>query len=156
MAVRVGTPPERPAFYAQAYVPVLVDGRPVAIVAAYVDQTEKHDIFYRTFLIAAVSLCLGAALSFGLPAIAWYRRTKEKQQADRRIRFLAHHDALTELSNRPYLIEKLEKTLAGLPVRAAASPFTLSTSTASRRSTTRLVTTAATFCSRPSPSGCAQ
>ncbi len=99
--VRVGTPPERPAFYAQAYVPVLVDGRPVAIVAAYVDQTEKRDIFYRTFLIAAVSLCLGAALSFGLPAIAWYRRTKEKQQADRRIRFLAHHDALTELEQPP-------------------------------------------------------
>jgi diguanylate cyclase (GGDEF)-like protein len=120
VAVRVGTPPERPAFYAQAYVPVLVDGRPVAIVAAYVDQTEKHDIFYRTFLIAAVSLCLGAALSFGLPAIAWYRRTKEKQQADRRIRFLAHHDALTELSNRPYLIEKLEKALAGLPVRGGS------------------------------------
>jgi diguanylate cyclase (GGDEF)-like protein len=117
VAVRVGTPPERPAFYAQAYVPVLVDGRPVAIVAAYVDQTEKRDIFYRTFLIATMSLCLGAALSFGLPAIAWYRRTKEKQQADRRIRFLAHHDALTELSNRPYLIEKLEKTLAVLPVR---------------------------------------
>jgi diguanylate cyclase (GGDEF)-like protein len=120
VAVRVGTPPERPAFYAQAYVPVLVDGRPVAIVAAYVDQTEKHAIFHRTFLIAAVSLCLGAALSFGLPAIAWYRRTKEKQQADRRIRFLAHHDALTELTNRPYLIEKLEKTLAGLPVRGGS------------------------------------
>jgi diguanylate cyclase (GGDEF)-like protein len=120
VAVRVGTPPERPAFYAQAYVPVLVAGRPVAIVAAYVDQTEKHDIFYRTFLIAAVSLCLGAALSFGLPAIAWYRRTKEKQQADRRIRFLAHHDALTELSNRPYLIEKLEKALAVLPLRGGS------------------------------------
>jgi diguanylate cyclase (GGDEF)-like protein len=67
-----------------------------------------------------MSLCLGAALSFGLSAIAWYRRTKEKQQADRRIRFLAHHDALTELSNRPYLIEKLEKTLAVLPVRGGS------------------------------------
>jgi diguanylate cyclase (GGDEF)-like protein len=118
--VRRGTPPEQPAFFAQAYVPVLIDGRPVAIVAAYVDQTEKHDVFYRTFLIAAVSLCLGAALSFGLPAIAWYRRTKEKQQADRRIRFLAHHDALTELTNRPYLIEKLEKTLAVLPVQGGS------------------------------------
>jgi diguanylate cyclase (GGDEF)-like protein len=118
--VRAGIPPERPAFYAQAYVPVLVDGRPVAIVAAYVDQTERHDIFYRTFLIAAVSLCLGAVLSFGLPAIAWYRRTKEKQQADRRIRFLAHHDALTELANRPSLIERLEKALAVLPLRGGS------------------------------------
>ena len=35
-----------------------------------------------------------------MPAIAWYFRTREKQQADRRIRFLAHHDPLTELANR--------------------------------------------------------
>jgi diguanylate cyclase (GGDEF)-like protein len=112
-----GTSPGQPAFYAQAHVPVLVDGQPVAIVAAFVDQTDKHELFYRTFLIAAVSLCLGAALAFGLPAIAWYRRTAEKQEADRRIRFLAHHDALTELANRPSLIEKLEMALAVLPVR---------------------------------------
>jgi diguanylate cyclase (GGDEF)-like protein len=112
-----GTSPGQPAYYAQAHVPVLVDGQPVAIVAAFVDQTDKHDLFYRTFLIAAVTLCLGAALSFGLPAIAWYRRTAEKQEADRRIRFLAHHDALTELANRPNMIEKLEMALAVLPVR---------------------------------------
>jgi diguanylate cyclase (GGDEF)-like protein len=108
----------QPKFYAQAYLPVIVDGRPVAIVAAYVDETEKHDLFYRTSLIAALSLCAGAALSFGLPAVAWYRRTKEKQQADRRIRFLAHHDALTGLANRAQLIESLEAALAILPVRS--------------------------------------
>jgi diguanylate cyclase (GGDEF)-like protein len=54
-------------------------------------------------------------LSFGVPAIAWYQRTKEKQQADRRIRFLAHHDALTGLANRARLIEKLESVLSLLP-----------------------------------------
>jgi diguanylate cyclase (GGDEF)-like protein len=89
----------------------------VAIVAAYVDETEKNDLFYRTSLMAALSLCAIAALSFGLPALAWYRRTKEKQQADRRIRFLAHHDALTGLANRAQLIERLEAALAVLPVR---------------------------------------
>jgi diguanylate cyclase (GGDEF)-like protein len=118
--VRMGTRPGQPAFYAQAYVPVLVDGRPVAIVGAYVDETEKHDVFYRTSLIAAVTLCVGAALSFGLPALAWYRRTKEKQQADRRIHFLAHHDALTGLANRTQLIEKLENALAVLPLRGGS------------------------------------
>jgi diguanylate cyclase (GGDEF)-like protein len=117
VAVRAGTPPGQPAFYALAYVPVIVDGRPVAIVAAYVDETENQEVYYRTSLIAAVSLCAGAAFSFGLPAFAWYRRTKEKQQADRRIRFLAHHDALTGLANRAQLIEKLEAALAVLPLR---------------------------------------
>jgi diguanylate cyclase (GGDEF)-like protein len=115
--VRAGAVAGKPRFYGLAYVPVMVDNRAVAIVAAYVDETEKHDLFYRTSLIAASSLCALAALSFGLPALAWYRRTKEKQQADRRIRFLAHHDALTGLANRAQLIESLEAVLAVLPVR---------------------------------------
>jgi diguanylate cyclase (GGDEF)-like protein len=115
--VRAGTVAGKPKFYGLAYVPVIVDNRAVAIVAAYVDETEKHDLFYRTSLIAALSLCTLAALSFGLPAFAWYRRTKEKQQADRRIRFLAHHDALTGLANRAQLIERLEAALAVLPLR---------------------------------------
>jgi diguanylate cyclase (GGDEF)-like protein len=115
--VRAGTLAGEPKFYALAYVPVIIDGRSVAIIAAYVDETEKHDLFYRTSLIAAVSLCAGAALLFGLPALAWYRRTKEKQQADRRIRFLAHHDALTGLANRARLIQSLEAALAVLPLR---------------------------------------
>jgi diguanylate cyclase (GGDEF)-like protein len=94
--VRAGTLAGKPKFYGLAYVPVIVDNRAVAIVAAYVDETEKHDLFYRT---------------------SWYRRTKEKQQADRRIRFLAHHDALTGLANRAQLIESLEAALAVLPLR---------------------------------------
>jgi diguanylate cyclase (GGDEF)-like protein len=115
--VRAGTLAGQPKFYALAYVPVIIDGRSVAVIAAYVDETEKHDLFYRTSLIAALSLCAGAALLFGLPALAWYRRTKEKQQADRRIRFLAHHDALTGLANRVQLIQSLEAALAVLPLR---------------------------------------
>ncbi len=115
--VRSDTQPGTPKFYAVAYLPVIVDNRAVAIVAAYVNETEKHDLFYRTSLISALSLCAGAALLFGLPAFAWYRRTKEKQQADRRIRFLAHHDALTGLANRAQLIEILEAALAVLPLR---------------------------------------
>src|ERR1700694_2818296 len=50
--------PDLPTLFAHAYVPVLVDGRPIAVVAAYVDLTEQRHNFYRTFLIAAASLCL--------------------------------------------------------------------------------------------------
>lgn len=106
-----GETPDSPAFMARAYIPVLSNGEPVAVVAAYVDQTEQRNNFQRTFLIAGFSLCLLTGLSFAIPAIAWYRRSKEKQQADRRLRFLAHHDALTGLANRPRLIERLEAAL---------------------------------------------
>jgi diguanylate cyclase (GGDEF)-like protein len=117
VSVQEGNSDDRPTLFARAFVPVLVDGRPIAVVAAYMDLTEQRLAFYDTFLVAAASLCLLTSLAFLIPAIAWYRRTKEKQQADRRIRFLAHHDALTSLVNRARLIEKLEDALAVLPIR---------------------------------------
>jgi diguanylate cyclase (GGDEF)-like protein len=118
--VKEGKSADLPSFFGKAYVPVIVNGKAIAVVAAYVDQTEARDRFSNTFLIAAASLCLLTGLAFTIPAIAWYRGTKQKQQADRRIRFLAHHDALTELTNRPYLIEQLERILAVLPMRGGS------------------------------------
>jgi diguanylate cyclase (GGDEF)-like protein len=100
---------------ARAYVPIVVDQNLIAVVAAYVDHTEDRDQFQRTFLIVGIGLCLLTGLSFSIPAIALYRRTKEKQRGDRRIRFLAHHDALTGLENRASLVEKLNKAFATLP-----------------------------------------
>jgi diguanylate cyclase (GGDEF)-like protein len=82
------------------------------VVAAFVEETEERENFFYDSLIAAIALCLLTGGAFGIPAVAWYYRTKEKQQADRRIRFLAHHDALTGLANRARLIERLEGVLA--------------------------------------------
>ena len=117
ISVREGTPPVRPKYCSEAYLPVIVDGRPQAIVAAYVDLSEQHDHFRNAFLLAALAMCLLISGAVGIPTIAWYRRTKEKEFADRRIRYLAHHDALTGLSNRAQLIERLDNALALLPSR---------------------------------------
>jgi diguanylate cyclase (GGDEF)-like protein len=117
ISVKEGTPPIRPKYYSEAYLPVIIDGRPQAIVAAYVDLSEQHDHFRKAFLLSALALFLLIGAAVGIPTIAWYRRTKEKKQADRRIRFLAHHDALTGLANRAQLIEKLENAIAVLPLR---------------------------------------
>jgi len=110
--VKTGPSNSGRSYFAEAYVPVLANSHTVAVVAAFVDEAEQYRNFYRTFFLAAVSLSLLTAFSFGAPAVAWYRRTREKQQADRRIRFLAHHDALTGLANRARLIERLDAALA--------------------------------------------
>jgi diguanylate cyclase (GGDEF)-like protein len=100
-----------PAFFARAYIPVIVNHRPIAVVAACVDQTGQRNIFYKAFVRSAAALCTLIGLSFGIPAIAWYRRTREKQHAERRIRFLAHHDVLTGLANRASLIDRMGAVL---------------------------------------------
>lgn len=120
ISVKEGTPPVRPEYYSEAYLPVFVDGQPQAVVAAYVDLSEQRQHFRNAFSLAALALCLLICGAVGIPTVAWFRRTKEKQRADRRIRFLAHHDALTGLSNRAQLIEKLDNALSILPLRGGS------------------------------------
>jgi len=115
--IKEGASPDLPTFYAEAYVPVIADGEPIAAVAAYVNQAEERDRFYATFVRAAIALCALTALAFLIPAGAWYRRTKEKERADEQIRYLAHHDAMTGLDNRHQLSEKLQRALVALPER---------------------------------------
>jgi diguanylate cyclase (GGDEF)-like protein len=115
VAAQAGDGAERPAFFAEAYVPVMSDGRPIAVVAAFLDQTQEREAFLNTFMLAAIALCLLTSLAFCLPAGAWYRRTKEKERADEQIRYLAHHDVMTGLDNRHRLSEKLQRALVALP-----------------------------------------
>jgi diguanylate cyclase (GGDEF)-like protein len=112
VSVKEGLPPVRPRIYADAYLPVMVNGQPKAIVAAYVDLSEQRDHFRVAFLLAALALCLLAGAGAGLPTLAWHRMTKEKQRADRRVYYLAHHDGLTGLANRTHFLEKLDAALA--------------------------------------------
>jgi diguanylate cyclase (GGDEF)-like protein len=112
--IMAGDVGNRSSFFAVAFVPVVINGRTVATVADFVDETSHRDYFYHDALLASVALCGLTGLAFCVPAIAWYRRTREKQGADRRIQFLAHHDVLTRLPNRARLIERLQGALAVL------------------------------------------
>ena len=110
-AVKEGGRDDLPAFFAEAYVPVVASDRTIAVVAAYVDETEERTQVVHTFLLVAGGLCALTSLAFVVPAGAWYRRTLEKERADAEIEFLARHDGMTRLANRPHLNERLTELL---------------------------------------------
>jgi diguanylate cyclase (GGDEF)-like protein len=109
--VKQGRAPARPPLYAETYLPVVAEGETVAIVEVYLDQTGKQSLFHEEFALTAVMLAGMVALSFGAPGCALYGRSRQKARADERIRYMAHHDALTGLLNRGTFVERLEDAL---------------------------------------------
>jgi diguanylate cyclase (GGDEF)-like protein len=109
--VKAGQPPARPAYYAEAYVPVLDAGKVTAVVETYVDQTAKHAEFHRAFTDAATKLGLLIGLAFAAPAAAWYFRKLEQQRSDARIHYLANFDPLSGVANRQRLTDGLAAAL---------------------------------------------
>ncbi len=108
---------ERPAFYSEAYVPVKVDGHVIGIMEAYVDQSKKRAAFHARIEGVAFSLAAIIAIAFGLPALGFYWRTRQKRQSDSRAEFLTHHDALTEVANRARFMQDLDEAIGlGCPV----------------------------------------
>jgi diguanylate cyclase (GGDEF)-like protein len=97
---------------AETYVPVISNGRLMAIVEVYVDQTRNEALFRTAFSYNSVLIALLGGLGFAIPAVGFYRRTREKLQADAQADFLATHDLLTELPNRASFAELLARKLA--------------------------------------------
>ncbi|HSK41341.1 MAG TPA: EAL domain-containing protein, partial [Arenibaculum sp.] len=87
----------------EAYVPVIVDDRIVAVIKVYIDQTAKRASFAKSIAGGLAALMVVIVLAAGLPAAAFYRRTRQMQSADDEAEFLAGHDRLTGLVNRPHL-----------------------------------------------------
>ncbi len=112
-----GSPPTRPPFFSEAYFPVTANGKVRAIVETYIDQTDKRAQFQATFLAATATLAVLMSLAFGIPALAFVVRGRQKRRADAHIQFLANYDALTGLANRGHLALRLGRALSGLDQR---------------------------------------
>ena len=97
--------------------PAVENGKIIGIVEVYVDQSAKRDAFQAKIAGVAISLAAIIAIAFGLPALGFYWRTRQKRQADSRVDFLAQHDALTEILNRARFMHDLDEAIElGCPV----------------------------------------
>ena len=77
-----GTPPHRPAYYAEAYVPVRRDGAVIGVVEVYVDQTAQRARYEAAFMrveATTTALILAAGL---LPLGVAFRQARKRRHAE--------------------------------------------------------------------------
>jgi diguanylate cyclase (GGDEF)-like protein len=110
--IKKGTPPGRPEVYAETYLPVLKDGKRIAIVEVYVDQTARQSMLRGQVAVGAIALAVLTLVAFGLPSAAFHFRTRQRQRAEERVLFLSQHDGMTSLLNRSAFAEQMDIVLA--------------------------------------------
>lgn len=103
------TRPGLPAVYSETYVPLLQDGKVLGVVQVHVDQVE-----YAESIRQGVQRGLGAILLFALVMLAFglyhlWLRMGQQRGAHARVRYMAHHDALSGALNRASFTEVLEQ-----------------------------------------------
>ncbi len=64
-------------YLAVTLTPVLRDGKPVAVGEVYLEQTQRLNQLRDRISILTVLAALVAAIAFGVPAIAWRRKSKD-------------------------------------------------------------------------------
>jgi diguanylate cyclase (GGDEF)-like protein len=104
----------RPPVYVEAYVPI-VDGPGGSrgVVEVYIDQTNTAALFKTSFAALSLTLALVAALTFGLPMMAYLLRSRQASEARQRGDFLTHYEPMTGLLNRASFTAKLDQLLQG-------------------------------------------
>ena len=97
------------AIHSETYVPLLVDGKVQGVVQVYENQIERAKSIRQ-----GVWRAVGAILLFALVMLAFalyqlWRRMGLQRGAHARVRYMAHHDALSGALNRASFTEVLEK-----------------------------------------------
>jgi diguanylate cyclase (GGDEF)-like protein len=107
-----GKTPGAPSYFAESYVPIYQHGVVVGVFEAYLDQTERQELFMRSFLLVECIIALGFLLAAGVPGWMAYRKMRDYRKVQAEVLFLAEHDSLTGVANRAYLEEAAKSALA--------------------------------------------
>lgn len=103
--------PNQPATFAEVYHPVSNGGQLSYILRVMVNLEQEAIRFSTTlYLGAAVVLALLMA-AFAYPTAKYLNASKRQRESDQRARFLAHHDVMTNVSNRNAFQESTPRIL---------------------------------------------
>jgi diguanylate cyclase (GGDEF)-like protein len=103
--------PDRPAWYSEAYVPVIRDGHVIGVIEVYVDQTQAEAGILAEYGRVALTV---AALMLALAGVAGWRgvrHLREQKHVEERVHYLAQHDILSGALNRASFGEALERAV---------------------------------------------
>ena len=112
IATARGVPPRDPAYFSDVYWPIMRGDAVLGIVEVYIDQTEEHRLYDRTFLKVQGIAVLLVLLAGALPGAMVYFKVKAQRSAEGRATFLATHDPLTGIANRSRLAETARVAMA--------------------------------------------
>ncbi len=103
-----------PAVYGQIYLPIVTGQGVRGVAEIEIDQTDKAAHYRREFVVFATGLSLLILFAMALPMAMVWRKTKQRELAERKLHDMAHRDPLTRLANRTDFRERLAQALGGI------------------------------------------
>ena len=83
-----------------------------------IDQLNIRQEAETTLWLASIAFAALTLIGIGVPLLAFLRQTRRTEESERRALFLAHHEPMTGLLNRPRFVEALDTLLAERDGRA--------------------------------------
>jgi diguanylate cyclase (GGDEF)-like protein len=103
---------DHPLVYSEVYVPVVHEGKLLGVVETYVDQAASEARIAAAFRHVALAVAAVLCTLAGVAVWQWQRHLKHQREAERKVRYLAHHDALTGAVNRASFSTALDQAQA--------------------------------------------
>jgi diguanylate cyclase (GGDEF)-like protein len=108
---RNGRSSHEPELLTETLVPIASDGKVFGYLLLAVDETARTRTNQTIISGLAVMLLGLIAVAFGVPGIAFIRRTQQKEMVEGQLEYLAYHDGLTGLSNRNAITRILDHAI---------------------------------------------
>ena len=98
---------DSPRYYGEIHLPLVTKRGLLGMAEIHVDRTDKATYYHHEFVTFATGLTLLILFAMALPMVMVWRKTKQRELAERQLHDMAHTDPLTRLSNRTNFRERL-------------------------------------------------
>lgn len=100
-----------PFVYCRIVLPLETEDGVQAMAEVFLDQSAKAERHRQVFTAFVTGLALLILFAMALPMTMVWRKSKQREFAERRLQDMAHTDPLTRLANRTYFRERLGQAL---------------------------------------------